>query len=735
MTPPRRWRRRLVHTIPEGLGPYDIWNFGIGKDYAPTGMLLSSRKYLTALAELQYANDARSRLRRRPNGPSNRIWLPTLWKGSKSAGSGTPFELSFIPLIVGMRARHTRAGEHPETLRKGLLTGLHHRRMRPYLSATDIDKTRFRFGLPVTDRAMKPELAGEPSAPTWQPDQQLRDRIGKRKRITIIAVIDDGLPFAHRNFRDASGNKTRVEFCWLQSAEADRQQTSVLFGREYTRAQIEGYIAKFGHDEDELYAAAGATDDTEGLASMLGRHATHGAHVMDLATGYRPELGEEPAEEIRIIAVQLPNLLTMDTSGIGKDMYLLSALHYIFDRADVIAKGYAIDRPRLVINFSYGYFGGSHDGRFDIEAAISELVRKRRQTTGPTALVLPAGNSFLGCMHASIPDSKFVQGEVGIPWRLQPNDRTPNYVEIWFPENFNPIGYTVEILDPSGAVHGRSRVGRVRDGPARTVALLDKDGRAIGQIGFDEHRGNRWRVLIATAPSEPERADSPAVQAGLWTITINRSRGAARLGRESIRCWIQRDTDPASLRSGARQSYFDDRNNVPYSVYGAPLEVDTYGALVRRFGSLNGLATSKEVISVAGYRLAAGLSSSLDDSLPAPYSCAGTQNAGWPEARVTCSSMSDRAKALPGTVAAGVRSGARSLMQGTSMAAPFVARQLATTFVSATDEEVKTSEPQNYRTLLRGLKQQPYRSLKKDRLGEVLVPPHWQPGIDVQDFG
>jgi hypothetical protein len=69
-------------------------------------------------------------------------------------------------------------------------------------------------------------------------------------------------------------------------------------------------------------------------------------------------------------------------------------------------------------------------------------------------------------------------------------------------------------------------------------------------------------------------------------------------------------------------------------------------------------------------------------------------------------------------------------MQGTSMAAPFVARQLAATFVSASDQDVAQAEGENYRTLLRGHELDPGLSLEKDRLGRVLVAPHWQPGIE-----
>jgi hypothetical protein len=742
-----RRRRNVIHEVPAGLGPYEFWNFGPGKDYAFPSLQKPSR-YLAALAELEPSHTGRHKLPRATGEASTKIWLPTLWK--PKLANEKPFEPRYFPFVLGKSVKDAKVADDPVKLRRRLLSGIRQKKIRQYLQSVDIDKSRFRVGLPIAESAMKPEreLKLEPTAPDWQRDTGLRKRIGREKRITIFAIIDDGLPFAHRNFRDASGERTRVEFCWLQSAVADPDQTSVLFGREYTRTRIEDMIARHGDNEDALYREAGATADTEGLASLIERHATHGAHVMDLATGYAAERNEQPAEEIRIIAVQLPNVVTMDTSGVGKDMYLLSAFHYIFHRADLIADAYGVDKPRLVINFSYGYSGGPHDGQVDIEAAIGELVKARRDNKGPTALVLPAGNSFLDRMHARITDARFVKGEARLQWRLQPNDRTPNYVELWFPGRFDPVDYTVEVLDPSGETRGSLAVAITRsNGNAdldRVLPLLDREGKPIGLICADHHRRKRWRVLIVTAPSEPEKPHCPGVETGAWTIVIKRRPRASKLHERSIRCWIQRDTDPENLRSGARQSYFDDPDDIRYGCDGALLEEDTERAYVRRFGSLNGLATAPLSIAVAGFRLGAGLHSPLEDAEPARYSCAGTQNTGWPRAKIACSSMSDRSQVLCGTVAAGVRSGARSVMQGTSMAAPFVARQLATTFVSASDQDVSRAERANYLPLLHGLRVRDHQSLRKDRLGEVkarleelkdrlgevLVAPHWQPGIE-----
>ncbi|MBW7971193.1 hypothetical protein [Bradyrhizobium sp. BR 10289] len=729
-----RRHRNIVNPLQPGLGVYEFWRFGDGRDFAfpaPEG----AAKYLTALAELELIDGP---VRRSPPARGVSIWVPTLWKPASPAKP--PFRPRFVPFVLARPDRGLNNWDSPAELHRRLLRGVSQTGFRRFAESVDLRKAQFRVGLPVKRAAMRECV---PSSPHWQPDLALLGR-GKLKgrqisgagerRITIFAIIDDGLPFAHRNFRCSNGKRTRVEFCWLQSAKADRRH-SVLFGREYTREDIEALIASHGDDEDALYRAAGATDDTEGLASMLARHTTHGAHVMDLATGYAEERSEEPVEEIRIVAVQLPNLLTMDTSGVGKDMYLLSAFHYIFDRAERIARGYDIARARLVVNFSYGYFGGSHDGRIDVEAAIGELIHARRRLSGPTALVVPAGNSFLERMHARIAEDQLAGGETRLRWRLQPADRTPNYVELWFPEAFDPVGYTIAMHDPSDLPRGslpfgsagKAATGRNgRDARSRSAKIFD-DNHVVGLISADYHRCKRWRVLITTAPSEPGNGKHRGITPGAWMIVIKRNATAAPLP-EPIHCWIQRDTDPESFRSGARQSYFDDPLDMRIDKDGSLREDDTAGALVRRFGSLNALGTANASITVAGFRLEAGLGSSMAQGRPARYSGAGMQNGELPEARIDCGSMSDRLLCLPGTVAAGVHSGSRSILQGTSVAAPFVARQLVTTFTTASDEDVERAERDNYLPLLRG-----HRVAAGDlrvRLGEVLVAPHWQPEID-----
>jgi hypothetical protein len=713
------------------LGPYELWNFGPGRDFAFPA-IRKWKKYLTVLTEIPKQYGQRRKVNARAATDEPKWWTPTLWTGSQ-------LKLTFVPFVIenvddGIPdlkelVRSLLAALTAVILTIPFLTWV--RRFR------NIKKKRFRLAFPVPDDAMHHEIVTRPDDP---PAGHETLPIGEGKCITVIAVIDDGLPFAHRNFRDADGG-TRVEYCWLQSVKKREGQKTVLFGREYSRRDIDDLIERYGHDEDTLYREAGATLDTEEFR-FLGRHATHGAHVMDLAAGYAAERKETPRNEIRIIAVQLPNTIALDTSGFGKDMYMLSAFHYIFNRADILAERYGVENLRLVVNFSYGFSGGSHEGGMELEAAIDELVRKRRHrvATGdhpllgpsPTALVLPAGNIFLERMHGLVRPPK-TDKPLEVRWRLQPNGRTPSYLELWFDES--PVGHVIEIWDPcdklriSVPITVKDPLQNDAGDPLQHCDLYEGDFAIIGQVSVDYHRSNRWRVLVVLAPTEPEDISRPRVISGEWRVVI-RHEGKVRRLNEPVYCWIQRAADPESLRSGSRQSYFDDQRNVRYTRRGELREVDTKGAFVRRFGSLNGLATGVTSLVVAGYRLGAGLASGLKHARPSRYSSAGPVEPGWLRRGVDCSSMSDRSRALPGTIATGVRSGSRSLLLGTSAAAPFVARQLVEIFTTARDTDVQHAEPENYRPLLRGYKDSGgHDPLIKARLGRVRVPPHWQPGI------
>lgn len=695
-----------VASLKNYLGPYEAWNFGIGNPYAFPAFRRDDVRYLTALAELPSGQVPSTGT----GGP--RRWFPTLWGVSENV------PLKFWPMVID-NPLGRMAG--PRDIGQCVNEGL---------GATGISKPRFRMAFPVADTAMNANTSGFPSDPVWSPDPCVQQKRKPGKRINVLGIIEDGVPFAHRNFRAADGKRTRLEFCWLQSADKDPdlQDPSVICGREYTRDEIETLIRDHGADEDALYHAAGATSDMFELGPAINRHATHGAHIMDVAAGYDPNGLKEPPEETRLIAVQLPNTIAWDTSSFAKDMYMLAAVHYILERAERIAAGYNEPDIRVAINFSYGFSGARHDGESELAAAINEIVSERRKLGRPTVMVLPSGNTFMDQLHGEISADQFEENEFSFTWVVQPNDRTSSYLEVWFPGSFDPAGFVLELEGPFGKT--KASLGLTPDplckgGDPRRFELLYQNRPSgpvpIGQLSVDNHRSSgHWRAMIALAPSEPEDMDLPAAPAGEWSVTLKRGQGAPT-SHPPLYVWIQRDEDPDEFRSGSRQSFLKDLNYRKFSDLGKEAQDDDQNSHVRRFGTLNSLATGQTSLIVSGCRPAAQTEWHPDKPVASTYSSAGKVDLAAPVGAVDCTAPADRSNINLGIIAAGTRSGSYALVQGTSVAAPLVARRLSEAFATASDVAVKNAEAKNYLPIVEKCELANQNPEERARLGRYLV--------------
>lgn len=502
--------------------------------------------------------------------------------------------------------------------------------------------------------------------------------------LCLLAVIDDGLAFAHPALMDARG-RPRMECCWLQSARPVAAESgTVLFGREHLRQDIAKLMQECAGDEDRFYREAGAVDGPNGAHPVMGR-ASHGAHVFSLGAGVRDGDDHNTLDRVRLIGVELPSALTMDTVGFGKDAYVLAAFHYIFDRADRIAKAYGVQPLPLVINFSFGFTGGPHDGTDRLEAAIRALIEVRNKVYGEgmTQLVMPAGNHFQARLHGVVTSASGDEnGNFTIPWRIQPDDQTSNYLEIWYPAGLSDQPGAPLLKGPAGRpielTSGRVSIGQVQPSTWGIV----HDGAVVGQVTIDKFRGHRWRVMAILCPTDSAGADWRACPAGLWKITIK----AIDAGEGEITCRIQRDQTARGTRHG-RQSYFEHARDKYLGPDDQPLATDEGAVFVRRFGSLNGLATQPLCKVVAGYRdfAAAG------NKLPASYSSAGTGKLG--AAFVDLAAASDTSPARPGIRCAGSRAGVTGRLRGTSAAAPQAARMMALGHVMPTSKRPTTQSP------------------------------------------
>jgi hypothetical protein len=483
------------------------------------------------------------------------------------------------------------------------------------------------------------------------------------RKPVVVGVIDDGIAFAHHRVRD--GLQTRVANWWLQDGEF---HGNVPYGRELTKYEIENLIARCSTggalEEDEFYIRAGLNNfRLEGHKTAAWRVA-HGTHVMDLACGY----DEQPPYDQHIIAVQLPARVTADTSGSQLVPWALDAIAYIVDRADKLA------HPRhwpIVINFSYGYFAGPHDGLSDLENAIDRII-VARPAGAPLSITLPAGNSFLSCTHAQA-SFDAANPSVTLSWRVLPDSQEAASLEIWMPYRHPPGGRSrVEVtITPPG--------GPTSPALGETPGFLlswQPAGRVLCEISYAVRAPtNRGHFLVVIQPTADVDGVAPLAPAGNWTVTIRNLRLAPG---EIVHAWIQRDETLYGHPRRGRQSRFEDLNYERYdNDTGQVIEVDNARSHVKREGTINAIATGKRTIVAGGFL--------GDRERPARYSSSGPTipALGAPKAYrdgPDALTIGEDSFAHAGVLGAGSRSSSTVAMGGTSVACARLARWCAKRF-------------------------------------------------------
>lgn len=489
--------RALEERIERYAGPYERWVYSeeLGRPFAFPAIRQPDAKHVVAILEGTADPVVMS-------APDFRV--PPLWPADADGYAITP--IAFRDPSVG-------AGTTSAEPDRGIARYLHR------LAGTST-APRIRINLPVSEASWVPDYAPDLAATGWR-------KPAKRPK-AILGVIDDGLPFAHRALLGSDG-LTRISHLWLQSAGA-KTRDRVPLGRELTNGEIDELRSTHGADERRLYRSIGAIDGAlPEIGWLLERQATHGGHILGLAGGNDPRHRlSKLDDDIQIIAVQLPNTVAWDTSGFGKEMFMLSALHYIFHRASEIARAFDIkgELP-LIVNFSYGWTAGRHDGKSEMEIAIEQLLQRRIAVQPASAVVLPTGNSFKSSLHARISKQNSEHGPARIGWRLQPDDQTASYLEIWLPEDIDPSQWEVRVVPPPGTkgLTGTSicfqadkTLGPVGD-PRRFVEM-EIGGLNVGQLSVDLHRGTRWRFLLAVIPTA-ETGTGRRLPSGLWHIEID----------------------------------------------------------------------------------------------------------------------------------------------------------------------------------------------------------------------
>lgn len=531
----------------------------------------------------------------------------------------------------------------------------------------------------------------------------------------IVGVIDDGIAFAHRRFRNADGS-SRVEHVWDQrerqgdlpvNATPWTPSMPVPFGEEFTAAGTTGLDARLAAastavrgaagtiadgllDEDRLYRDAGQRE--------VGRRARHGTHVMDIACGAEPG---DPAAT-RIVAVQLARPVALDTTGHLLPVHVMEGLRYILDRADRMGGAKptggpvspdAVDpRVPVVVNLSYGTIAGPQDGTSLLEQAMDELIRKRNAAGHPFAIVLGAGNHGLARAHATV--ELATEEEVVLDWRVPPDHPGSAFMEVWLPlpsqESPQPeIRITLE--PPAQVTNGPVPVSRgnaweCAEVPARPGAapgeevVATVDYRVAGLHKNPEGMSfwcDRDMVLLSVSPTRRSGGTRSPAPAGTWKVRIrNVSRPC------TIDAWIQRNDAPFGFSRRGVPSRFEDPGYDVLDRVGRAVEYDPSvpAGPIRRRSTLNALATGRETLVIG----AARRNAARYPNEPAPYATFGPgfllQPSGVPDREgPDVGAVADDGVAHRGVMGAGTRSAGAVAMDGSSVAAPLATRTVAST--------------------------------------------------------
>ena len=547
---------------------------------------------------------------------------------------------------------------------------------------------RYELGLPVEHHTGPLE---HPATTTMAPTP-VTDRLHGK----VMGLIDGGLALVHAHFLRPDGSP-RVRHFWRQDntfgsgwpgdtarvrrpldpARAGPTPGLMGYGHEITAPALHAAMAAHMRDglldEDALYQQLQLWD--------LAHHAHHGTHVMSQACGpirgvdtvgsedrvpdFSPQ--QDAASACDLIAVQLDWSNVLDTSGGAMNVSILDGLLYILSRC--------ADEARVVVNISWGTLAGPHDGTSILEAAMDQLIDLHG---GRLDIVVPAGNGYQSRTHANA-----TLGSVGsndqsdtltLNWRVQPDDRTQSFLELWLCDPALPDEAIRDLcitVRPPGHAQALPAIGVGQSGvwpsaQAPQCCLIFPQRSALGRQGTC--------ALLALAPTFSHQADTTTAPFGVWQVTI-KNHG---LNPVVLDAYIERDDVAMGTHTGARQSYFEDAAYDTSGDLKSFIDDPENPTPIRRSGSFNSLSTGRHTVAVGGVRHALGALDPLARYSPRLPDPDGTrpQRPGVKKEPDRLAVTDDNA-ALWGIRGAGSRSGCSVVrLAGTSGAAPQIARTL-----------------------------------------------------------
>lgn len=445
---------------------------------------------------------------------------------------------------------------------------------------------------------------------------------------TLVAMIDDGCPFAHAEFRRLDAPGTRVVALWDMDPypelafEKASAPAGFFRGREVPGRQMEDWMERFsaggGPDEAACYEAAGY--------SPLAFQVTHGSHLLGRVAGatYARGTVPDPAAKADIAFVQLPRREAESPGSGSIHACILDGLRYLRGLAE--RNGY----ERCVVTCGWGSMLGPHDGTSLFERALDAFLLETSSVRFD--IVLPAGNGFEDSIHARL-EPEYGQ-DARVAWVLPANNEVPSFAELWIDEPSADVAISIEI-------HGQR-------------VLVPDDGSPVWPTPWLVAVRNGERITLRAAPTSVSDGITPQAEPGPVPLVASAAKSARVHGYV---CW-----------GGSNLACTLASRQAEWHVFAGE-----GGCVVDGRGTLLGDACGKclERIHVVGGYVGGGDPAQF---VRAPYSAAGPSRG--PRTGPAFLALSDEDFARRGLRGPGTRSGMEVRIWGTSVAIPQAARAL-----------------------------------------------------------
>ncbi|MFB4304303.1 S8 family peptidase [Actinomadura sp. NTSP31] len=299
----------------------------------------------------------------------------------------------------------------------------------------------------------------------------------------VVGIIDTGIDWRHRTFRDANGN-SRILSIWdqgLTPVKGESAPAGYSYGVEYKQSAIN--------------AALKAADPLAAVRHIDGNG--HGTHVAGIAAGrgvaandQDPKLlypGVAPDADLIIVGPIMDTAKTLD------------AIRYVFDTATALGKP-------AVINLSMGSSAGAHDGTDLFEQGIDNVLG-----TAGRALIKSAGNSGANAIHAS--GTMAAAPTITVEFEVPPNDAAADSIELWYKRDDR---ISVSVTPPGGTASDTVAPGA----EARYLTLSNGNGVNIASVLQHPLNGDN-QICLELYPG-----DQNAIAAGTWRLRLTGNSAA-----------------------------------------------------------------------------------------------------------------------------------------------------------------------------------------------------------------